>query len=772
MTTSATIVTSNDCLPSQNTSCHMAAFSQVDKGVLAISTDKCSEEPKSPRPSPESCETRPRSAAAISPITTTCGSDNERTSVASNSNNDNSKATSATAIVSPPRSVDSSSAEDEEHPSPATSISSPIRLKGNGTTPTTSDDTEIKPISLDELDNGTENSSDQRIDAELVKKLSFGSDLEKQIDPAAPGTCENIPSNDCTVTQNDDCKEKEWAKKISVTGSSGNLIEDLECDDSSASSVTTIIDSEQSSRADVNDDLEDTFRSDNEEEEGESDDRGDNRDSLDPLHSKSFVIFGDDEEDRNLTNNKNNEGEAADSKTMRAKTSNINPMSGKRSLTDDMQEWKDKVLSSWTLTPPKKKKKYTRRKKKKTNTKKEHTYLLRRSINSGETTAAAVAANIKRILACSKQNPSVKKCRELQKIANYNSPGAAEAHREFSPLWDSDIEQAADEKLEIDPCSNPNTLQKQKSEIHSGTRAKAAKCLIQNGINTRESAANPPSESNHFTVRVNIGHAIVDGLQVPSRCVVYVRKRGLHISRERGTKRNSNRGLQTTAARNRPTRPIRPRIAKKKTHHTNMSCSRIKTEKQSNNLLLTKPSPKISKKKRDEPLNLERVTNGKTRIAKKFIFNPTRKEGQNITKIFFGTVDGKRIVDDNVRPCFAVWNIVYDDGDEEELDATDLKDALNLYLHAKHWDKNCLHQNQPLANAGMETPFDDRPAVKRIKSEPQQEVQKSSIQLNQLLLRRKPRTKNEEKRATSSLLTRGKQMDRKQEQKQVTTRHR
>ena len=614
MTTSTITATKND-FPS-----FLAGFLQASPG--AIRTNEGSEGPESLKVSPDNGE-RPTSAIAVSPTTNICSSDNEGTPTASD-NDDSSKP-----AVSPSRSVDSSDEEEEDN------------------------HTEIRPISLDEFE-ATENPSDPRIDAELVKELSFDSDC--------------------------DGKERDWTNKISVVNdSSGNLIEDLGCDGSSASSVTTIIDSEQSSCAGDDDDLEDTFRSDDEETEGENDEGGVNQGSLDPLHSGCFVIFGDDEDERNK-NNKDN-GEATNNKATRAKTSNINPMTGKRSLTDDMQEWKDTVLSSWTLTPPKKRKRYTKRKK---STKNEHTYLLRRNIDQNKNVAAA-AANINKNLESSAKNPRRKNCRLLQSIAPFNHPGVSEAHREFSPLLESQSqEDGAKTKLKTENITPNNAITKIDQDLTQQCRKKK-----------KTKRGHPPKETTH---RLNIS-----------------------------------------------------RKTKKKTPRTTRSCAKGKGEKQENNSQSTKPSPKSSQKGVDEPLNLE-ISNGSTRVAKRFLFNPTRRKGQEKKKIFYGTVAGKVIDDDSVESDFPRWHIVYDDGDEEEFDEKELKGALNLYKYAKRWDRNSRTEKKALAGRSKKKPNDERFTIECLKSKPQQQVQKPSTKITQLLLRqklehRKPRNKNGKKRA-------------------------
>ncbi len=620
MATSTITATKNNLLS------FLAGFSQASPG--AIRTNEGSEDPESLKVSPENGE-RPTSAIAISPTTNICNSDNEGTPTASD-NDDSSKPTGATA-VSPSRSVESSDAEEEDNHD------------------------EIRPISLDEL-KATENPSDPRIDAELVKELSFGSDS--------------------------DGKERDWTNKISVVNdSSGNLIEDLECDDSSASSVTTIIDSEQSSSAGDDDDLEDTFRSDDEETEGENDEGGGNQGSLDPLQGRWFVIFGDDE-DEGIKNNNDN-GEATNGNTTRAKTSSINPMTGKRSLTDDMQEWKDTVLSSWTLTPTKKRKKYTKRKK---GTKNEHTYLLRRNIDQNKKVADA-AANINKILESSAKNPRRKKCRLLQSIAPFNHPGVSEAHREFSSL-----------------------LEPQSQKDGAKTKLQTESIIPNNVITTN------------------------------------VQKRGQELSQQRSEKRKTKRGCPPKEATHRPNIS---RNTKKKTLQTTRSHAKGKGENQGKKSQSIKPSPKSSQKGVDEPLNFDIISNGSTRVAKRFIFNPTRRKGQEKRKIFYGTVTGK-IDDDSVESGFPMWRIVYDDGDEEELDLKDLRDALHLYKYAKRWDRKCRDEKKALTGRSKKKPNDERCAVEWLKSKPQLKVQKPSAKMPQPLPRqmleyRKPHSKNGKK---------------------------
>ena len=424
----------------------------------------------------------------------------------------------------------------------------------------------------------------------------------------------------------------ERAKKIeAISDKSGNLIDDLDCDDSSTSSMTTIIDSEQSSAAHTYDDLEDIFRSGDEAESDLSDD--DDR-SVDPLESSCFVVFGEEFEGRRVCS-MDGAKKTTNVQITRPKTSKVNPMTGEKSLTDDMQEWKTNVLSSWTLEP-KKKRKYTKRPRSKIkSTTGRHSYPLRCKTKPTKHDVAAVANNVLQPFA---QNPHRKKCRELQNIAPFNRPGTTEEH-------------------------NVRSVQSNVTEIqgHGVTKKEAPP------TRTISSATNSDNNNKSSSPR-------------PSK-----RRIGMI---ERRITRNYLR-KQSIKGRLR-TRPILPGRTKGKKADEKPSATKRKGQKTKRLDSIPKsriPPPKRSKKKREEVSN---VSIGTTRIAKRFIFNPLRRQGQDKTRIFFGTVSGKYSDKESNGECTDVWHIVFDDGDEHYFNNLELKRALELYTNSKHRDKKNL----------------------------------------------------------------------------------
>ena len=676
----------------------------------------------------------------------------------------------------------------------------PISVNSLGPMPAAVDDNDINPISLDGFDNGIENHSDRGIGVELMKQLSFDCDYDVQNNATDVDT-EDIPTKGCIDSRkktDDGCNEQDWAKKIVViTDSSGNLIEDLECDESSTSSMTTIIGSDQSSSAHVDEDLEDTFRPDETiMDEGEIDDTDDDCDSVDPLHSSCFVIFGDDYDGRKTSNRSNGE-ETADFKVPRPNTSRINPMSGKRSLTDDMQEWKNNVLSSWTLTPPKERKKNIKRKTKHKHTVGQHVYSLRGKTNKTTDFATAAVANVDSILKSSTKNLLRKKCRELQNIASYNRPGGSKRSRERSADSTIQTQDDVEKDISIDKgVSSHNSSTKCRPESEKSARIIARVGNYRLGTGRKKTAIAPSfPKPKQFTIKVKIGDAIFVpafekkyGLQVSSHFIkshessngasalrkipdcnkitspltssgtigniptTIGRNGNVQLCLKESTKaeesprdqvfpskkrkeEETSRELQTTAA---ASRPIMNKVdAKEKPF--------VAQQKQMKNICRQrepeskKPSLKTSKKRSDEPLNVDKVSIGSSRIAKRFIFNPLRRKGRDKTKIFFGTVASKQIDKDVDGTCTDLWHIIYDDGDEEYFDAPELKSALELYKHTKRWDKKHREKMQSLSGTNKEKSKDSCFSETGKKWKLRQEVHLRSAEPSQsTLLQKKP----------------------------------
>jgi hypothetical protein len=357
-----------------------------------------------------------------------------------------------------PETTPSESDDDNRRPTSAAAVSPTASVFRSEFEPisTSVNDNEVRPIRLEDFDEATEGPSIRRISVQLIKGFSFDSEDSDRDDESGNrhgGVPEKKNSDDCNdgEDENDD-KEQDWTEKIAATtDSSGNLIEDLhaDSDESSTSSMTTIIGSEHSSRAEVEDDIEGIFSLGDDNDRGENVDNGDHRGTVDPLHSKCFVVFGDDYDGRKLVDNRS-QRDIMDSKDIiamkeerpptRPRTSRINPMTGRRSLTDDMQEWRNKVLSSWTLTKPKKRKYNSRKKKRKIegegrhgNTAGQHGYKLRRTTDSATTTPTA-ASSIDPVLESETMVPLRKKCRELQNISSFNLPGMKNSYGDGSIL--------------------------------------------------------------------------------------------------------------------------------------------------------------------------------------------------------------------------------------------------------------------------------------------------------------------------------------------------
>ncbi len=424
---------------------------------------------------------------AVSPISHTYSDESETVSTTCDEHYDSRRPTIATAVT-PTTTVDRSGAGNQEYGRPE-SEGTALTTSKMESVPLTVDDSE--PISLGDFEKERENSTDRDIDFELVRKLSFDTHSEDQTgDFAAKENNETTEDDKENVNKKkfDDCSEYEWANKIAATtNSSGNLIEDLDCDESSTGSMTTIIDSEQSSVLCSDDDLEYMFRS---EDEVENDSTGDDSDSVDPLHNSCFVVFGD-EYDGSRERIPTGQEKLSNVQIKRPKTSKINPMTGEKSLTDDMQEWKENVLSSWTLEPKREKRKYTKRDyKKKIGTGDQHCYPLRCKVKTE-----------KNVLYSCTPNPIDQKCRELKNIASFNRPGTIEECGADSVLSaNSEIK-----KQKVIKKESPEP--KQESENSAETTGRLCNQLQPKEENN--GARSPSStKSENFTIKVRIGDVL------------------------------------------------------------------------------------------------------------------------------------------------------------------------------------------------------------------------------------------------------------------------
>ena len=656
-----------------------------------------------------------------------------------------------------------------------------------------------KPISLDDFDESTENPLIRRISTELVKEMSVNGNDEIAINGV------EIPTND-GIDDDETENEKDWTKTIAaIPESSGNLIEDLEdlhaeCDELSTSGMTTIIGSEQSScdGADgVDDDLEGIFsleEKDEKDDKGENDDNGDDddRSCMDPLHSKFFVVFGEDYDGRKK-NNSNNGGsrEIADSTNTtasiaektppsRPKTSRINPMTGQRSLTDDIQEWREKVLSTWTLKEPKKRKKYTKRKWNRkiatSGQQQQHAYPLRRTT---ESIKLGVAAN-DGFLKSSTKTPLRKISRLLQNIAPFNQPGITKnsygdgsvsstmIHGCNDASKDTDEAAATEQEEDLPKPAIPHereiaapSFPKSKSNqllykpLHQDSRAlrvdthpRVTPIQLEGGssplkprqilassavpekkcgrprkptpspkvgpkrkpgrsrkskpksnlaIGPKRKLGRPSKQKETFTIKIRIGDAMFvandameDELLIPAPLIESHECSAL----DHGRKGKQLISLLSSSATS--------------SLEAGIDVEEIKRKKYSDCQPELQPTKQLRKKVERPPPNTDRTSNdcSVTRIAKKFLV-PTQRNANDKLKIFFGTITNKRSQKEVNGACSEIWHVAYDDGDEEDFDKIELKEALDLYDFAKRWDKRHRDKLKLSAGKNKEKPNDE-----------------------------------------------------------------
>jgi len=624
-------------------------------------------------------------------------SDDWKSSEPSSENQNNRKPTSA-AAVSPTASLYDSDSEPR---------------------PLTFDDNKDKPISIDDINDSSENHLSRRISIDFMKELSFDSDSVFK-------TVSN-PAKDDTEEENngDGVKEIVWTKTIAtITSSSGNLIEDFdaECDESSTGSMSTIIGSEQSNSVGAgDDDLEGIFRLEDENDR-EINDHGDDCGSVDSIHSKCFVLFVDGDEDE-VGDGDRDDNDGKRRQMIGPKTSRINPMTGKRSTTDDMQEWRNSVLSSWTLLPPKEKRKYNTRKAKRERVMGQHAYQLR---NTTDNTNLIIAANSE-------------DSRELHNIAPYNRPGIRDlygvksiyntANETATKQEEVNLKQITikvrigdiifvpdnvkDDGLQVaariikakdsanKPLCSESGSEYEKPDLSLPTSAinnppvfeSRKKCnkpddqLPTNGLKLGSLETRTGIEKNKSVEETTQTRVSIDWQSGTNR-----NKRSLSSLRERDVlpqkkkKRKYSQGLQIAPATLRSTTnrslEMNPVDTTKPSADEKVRSLNRKQKKTSGQQRKLKSTKRVQKNN-DMPLDLERSINHSTRIAKKFLF-----------KLYFGTIVSKR-TDEQTDNTF--WHVVYDDGDEEDYDESELDEALNLYrFHGKRWDKNHSNNQQNL----------------------------------------------------------------------------
>ena len=403
--------------------------------------------------------------------------------------------------------------------------------------------------------------------------------------------------------------EQDWARTIvSVPSSTGNIIEDLQGDEGvSVFSITTDFGGEHgsiSNEVDLGDDLDDIFDPTKETSTIADQIKVDFTDS-DPLHNNALVVLGDDY-DANMTtgDNKNRTPNLVTNTPMRRpKTSKINPMSGQKALTDDKQEWRNDILSSFAriVTPnkgkrkekPTLKRKYkiksTMEDKKRSPIEKPHTYSLRRG--------SITNSNANEYLT----NPL------------FQSSGSTSGHRKRRLLQ------------EIESFNNPSL----KSFNGAGSVSVHAKPMFGNQGQTLRKTGNTKSA---------LSRPLATG------AVAVLNTKYLMRGTMSSTKRVSKAKPKKETSKNRKARN---------------SCSNQ---------------------------NRDTTTNMSIRIAKNFRFKPQGCEGRTKWKTYFGTVVSKRGVQKTKSYVWTLYHVVYDDGDEEDFNSRELKQALDLYEASKELD--------------------------------------------------------------------------------------
>mmetsp|Transcript_31983 Transcript_31983/g.75222 ORF Transcript_31983/g.75222 Transcript_31983/m.75222 type:complete len:828 (-) Transcript_31983:122-2605(-) len=576
---------------------------------------------------------------------------------------------------------------------------------------------DVNPIDINDSGDVDQSQVIRMISEHSIREISigFGSCDELQLNNSGKiqkqGSCDSAAIND----------GQDWAKNIScVADSSGNLVEDIEGDDSSTSSITTIIDSEHNSLADpvdLGDDLVDLF--DPKVERGNSSNNNNDLSSMGPLERKTSDLFA--KSKANIVNDKNNVTGIPSNKSqkMGPKTSKINPMTGKKALTDDMQEWRKTVSSSVRLKDKKPMTKSEKKKKGKNTTVRTatlHSYPLRRgaSVRAQEVLATTM-------LDSNVNDPGIKKCRLLQDIAPYNLPGIknnygcgsafvedetrTESNNEWSPkqtetkivCHDNDSHKARNTMSVAKVVKKSNASKMRIGELkklasHNAPGLKTMGYNLLGRISPRDLENDHGIVANneilatgtaeHSMKRPNRKRshpfwADVKLMEVKSVRVIVGGK--VFIPANKKTDRlifESQSGIGSSATSS---------SLRKKNMEYNPSQSNVAGRRQMSTQKPSKKAKTVAKQPRRKR-NADVIETFSIRIAKKFWFNPSGRKGREWLKTYFGTVVNKREVRASDGTSISLWHVVYDDGDEEDFDELEYHRALDLY---KDSDDNC-----------------------------------------------------------------------------------
>ena len=636
---------------------------------------------------------------------------------------------------------------------------------------------DAEPISLDNFDEDDQSQLTRRISFDVsVGELSFdhgNSDQKK-------------PGNGLDTVH----EEQDWTRKIVfVASSSGNLIEDLENfegdgDDLSTSSMTTIIGSEHSSVADATDlggDLEGIFVPKDEMDQVPENDDNSYKNS-DPIHSKNFVVFGNDD-DTTMTLDKNDlleiPSRTGNTPMRGPRTSKVNPMTAQESPTANTQELRRNALSRCRLETPKDKNPRKRKGKKKQNktTVKQHSYLLRKgSCSKNDTTHESLPTSH---FESSASAPTIKNSRLLRNIKSFNRPVTKDdcGCGSVSPTTESTVESndaSVRTPLRKDvlvkkvapTCRSPKRnkkssdtgkikiyeLKKLAAHNHPGFKtmddnflgrvpsnvskndklivhARTSKVILTDNSqekmlkkckNKRQLAVSRPClRSNKLkTSRVIVGGEICfapdnkeDVLTTQARTEMFrdsstTRSSSLKKSNVRNKsdfpsppsatirsprRRNQtkpSRGLQSATAATCPktgkeesinSTPVKEKASSTKTTQKKNSKQQSKTQPKRTTRITNAKHPRGKR-------NIEAITKLSTRIAKKFLLSPPGCKGRGRPKTYFGTIVSKRDAFGANGTYGTVWHVVYDDGDEENFDKREYRQALNMYNSLKYLD--------------------------------------------------------------------------------------
>lgn len=131
-------------------------------------------------------------------------------------------------------------------------------------------------------------------------------------------------------------------------------------------------------------------------------------------------------------------------------------------------------------------------------------------------------------------------------------------------------------------------------------------------------------------------------------------------------------------------------------------------------------APKGVKRKRGRPRKhpAEKRLRNPKRVAKKFSLDT---EGSERQKIYFGMVVSRKGCTE--KPG-SLWHVVYDDGDEEEFDKSDLVEALNLYKkHKSHDSKNGQTPSSALCSKEPQKNLAERNSKWRVEHSPHERAE-------------------------------------------------